>query len=332
MPVNSGALYLEDTLDPCAGMADCISTLPLDWTDEIEQSRRQADMPSPSGENVVEEPPTWRDPWKREDSGTDNPNDPEPPGGGEDPGGEDPGGEDPGGEDPEDPPSGPRDKSTNQQISDPTEHLFELPIEVDAVYNIYAGAAVCAVGLENPQSLLKYKVEDETGYYHNGPTGGLSANTKGNNIEIVFAVRLVPKNGVSDPNEVREISISLDNGEQQTLYANSENTSYIVLTQQPVPLSTYDDMLAVRVAIYGDAQTDPPTLPGDVPFTKTTPHTLAASQFVDGVYNFATTIKNCPFTTHTLENSYCANHNWIKTDSQSNGGLWAGTATLTDNN
>ena len=74
-------------------------------------------MPLPSGENVVEEPPEWRDPWEREDSGTDNPNDPEPPGGGEDPGGEDPGGEDPGGEDPEDPPSGPRDKSTNQPIS-----------------------------------------------------------------------------------------------------------------------------------------------------------------------------------------------------------------------
>ena len=57
-PENSGALYLEDALDPCAGAADCIPTLPLDWTDEIEQSRRQADMPSPSGENVVEEPPS----------------------------------------------------------------------------------------------------------------------------------------------------------------------------------------------------------------------------------------------------------------------------------
>lgn len=330
MPVNSGALYLEDSLDPCAGVADCISTLPLDWTDEIEQSRRQADMPSPTGENVVEEPPTWRDPWEREDSGTDNPNDPEPPGGGEDPGGEDPGGEDPGGEDPEDPPSGPRDKSTNQPINDTTEHLFELPIEVDDVYNIYAGAAVCAVGLSNPQSLLKYKVEDETGYYHNGPTGGLSANTKWNNVEIVFAVRLVPKDGVSGPYEEREISISFDNGEQQTLYANSVYTSYIVLPQ-PVTLST-DDMLAVRVAIYGDAQTEPPTLPGAVPFSKTTAHTLSATQFVDGVYNFATTIKNCPFTTHAPENGYCSNHDWQKNESQSNGGLWAGTATLTDNN
>ena len=246
--------------------------------------------------------------------------------GGEDPGGEDPGGEDPGGEDPEDPPSGPRDKSTNQPISDTTEHLFELPIEVDEVYNIYAGAAVCAVGLSNPQSLLKYKVEDETGYYHNGPTGGLSANTKWNNIEIVFAVRLVPKDGVSDPYEEREISISFDNGEQQTLYANSVYTSYIVLPQ-PVTLST-DDMLAVRVAIYGDSQTEPPTLPGAVPFSKTTVHTLFATQFVDGVYNFNTTIKNCPFTTHAPENGYCSNHDWQKNESQSNGGLWAGTATL----
>ena len=234
--------------------------------------------------------------------------------------------EDPGGEDPEDPPSGPRDKSTNQPISDTTEHLFELPIEVDEVYNIYAGAAVCAVGLSNPQSLLKYKVEDETGYYHNGPTGGLSANTKLNNIEIVFAVRLVPKNGVSDPYEEREISISFDNGEQQTLYANSVYTSYIVLPQ-PVTLST-DDMLAVRVAIYGDAQTEPPTLPGAVPFSKTTAHTLFATQFVDGAYNFNTTIKSCPFTTHSTENGYCSNHNWEKIESQSNGGLWAGTATL----
>ncbi len=305
------ALYIFENPEepkPQAGMT---------WRDNLtvyqstETEREEADAPSFTDENLIKDPTR-----------------PAEPGEGEDPGGEDPGGEDPGGEDPggEDPPSGPRDKSTNQPISDTTEHLFELPIEVDAVYNIYAGAAVCAVGLENSQSLLKYKVEDETGYYHNGPTGGLSANTKWNNIEIVFAVRLVPKNGVSDPYEEREISISFDNGEQQTLYANSVYTSYIVL-QQPVTLST-DDMLAVRVAIYGDSQTEPPTLPGAVPFSKTTAHTLSATQFVDGAYNFNTTIKNCPFTTHSPENGYCSNHDWHKNESQSNGGLWAGTATL----
>ena len=192
----------------------------------------------------------------------------------------------------------------------------ELKTTTDPYYNLYAGVAVCAKGKQNPTSLLHYRVEDETGYYHNGPTGGVSANEKYIDIEIIAAVKLVKKGGSEDPEEpYREITVECEGQEDQSNIVLSDYVTYFVFPHKIILSS--DEKMAARAAIYEAGEA----------FVKTLGTTVTMVGFSDGVYRMKPSIKHCPLV-HTIEGGYCQPHDWTLTNSQTN--LWAGTATLTE--
>lgn len=236
--------------------------------------------------------------------------DPEDPGGGEDPGD---GGDTGGGETPPDDGGDDTGGGETPPGGTPAPHE-ELITTTDPYYNLYAGVAICAKGLQHPTSLLHYRVEDEAGYYHNGPTGGVSANEKYIDVEIIAAVKLLKKGGSEDPGApYREITVKCEGQEDQSNIILSDYVTYFVFPHK-ILLSS-DEKMAARAAIY-EAGED---------FVKTLSTTVTMVGFSDGVYRMKPSIKHCPLE-HDSETGYCQPHGWAQTDSQTN--LWAGTATL----
>lgn len=237
----------------------------------------------------------------------------------------------PGGGDDPDEDEGPIDKATGITISNTAEHLFVLPVEQDPVFNIYAGASACAVGLEKWNG-LKYKVEDQTGYYHYTNSGGATANGRSYEIRIVFAVKLVLKEGVAEPVPAQSRNITISCGDDvrniEACYNEGASGVFYESFDHPIVL-TLEDRKAIAIAIYGDDTKEPPIPPGDADhaFSKSAEMSVIAPQFSDGRYKFTPTIKNCPLP-HTAENDYCSYHHWKKIESESH--LWAGTAELSE--
>lgn len=239
---------------------------------------------------------------------------------------EDPdGGDDPNPSEDEDP----IDKATGIIITNTAEHLFVLPSEQDPVFNLYAGASACAVGLEKWNG-LKYKVENQTAFYHYTPSGGATANGRSYEIKIVFALKLVLKEGVAEPPpaQARNITISCGDDVRNIEAYYNPGASGVIYESFDHPITlTLEDRKAIAIAIYGDETKEPPIPPGDADhaFSKSAKMSIIASQFSDGRYKFTPTIKNCPLS-HTAENEYGRYHGWKKIESETN--LWAGTATL----
>ena len=183
----------------------------------------------------------------------------------------------------------------------------------DPDYNLYAGLAVCADQGYSEQ----FQVLDSTGYRYQGPLGG-SSDTAGASIQVVVAMKLVPK--ASEPWTSRLVTVQCSGfTDPISLYVDSFSVSYFIF-KNPIQL-TFEDTELIRAAIHDNG----------TPFVKSELKTILVDGFVTASGSITPVIKNCPLNHPELRYDHCrAYHRWGTVIDSSTYGLWSGTASLVD--
>lgn len=300
----SGALYIMENPEDCPPHE-------INWRETLEPeplySRDQSDRPAPGDANFFKDPqqPVFGD--IDEGSGGSGG---DPVGGGEDPGVEDPDPDAPGGADnpnPDDVGEPENPDNPDNPANNPPVEVFINTGESDSVFNLWAGAAVCARGqegnIQNPISGLAYKAEPTEGCFQIAAEDCY--------LVIIAAVKLVLKDGV-DPgspnaNESRLITVRCSGFPTQEISCVLGVVSYAAF-YNPVPLE-FGDYEAMDKHFYS----------GGAQWSREAKRILKMEQFEGIRYAFYPKLKSVIEATK-----------WGLTDNPTESQLWAGTATLTE--
>lgn len=299
----SGSLYILDNPEDCLPRE-------INWREALEPeplySRDLADRPMPGDDNYFKDPmePVFGDidegagngAGEEEPGGNGNGNgepvDPDAPGGADNPHPDDVG-------EPDNP------ENPDNPANNPAAEFFIDTGDSDPVFNLWAGAAVCAHGqndkIENPISFLRYKAEPTEGCYQIAAEDCY--------LVIVAAVKLVLKDGVDpgspDASESRLITVKCSGLPTQEIACVLGVVSYAVF-HNPVPLE-FGDYEAMEKHFYHEGPQ----------WSREAKRILKMPQFEGMRYAFYPKLKS------VLEPT-----KWELSDAPTESKLWAGTATL----